>query len=471
MPTIGIRALVFACNFLTFSRVFSYPCNETQNGEVCLPMLCDESEICTKDTESEVDDVFYISHFADLNVALMMSNKDAFYDDLLTELDGYMELVCQESKTPVKCYHDYDNDICVVIYKHDCASSDTVTCHSFKFQSSIVYACDGSELTVSFRTNDTVFIQRSFRTDSNTVADTLIITNSISLGLCLIAIFLYLRVAGVRRFPSVIIFYRLIIMAGLSINFLLLELRKKQFKNSDLACNFMIAFITQLGLGSALGYFFVLILNFYFSVTNPFVHPAAKLPLYNAGVMAISVSLALVTAFNSGYREDFSLCWNAPTEFTYNWSNWVTYFCWVIGLGCLGTYLLIHTCTRFTSNIDLTSASRVQILKETKYYIFVFSVYFFAAGIPFAYLNSTSTGGVLQENVEVALAFAIISGSMGSTDALAFFFIQLPIFLKKKQNSQDENLNEPMNDMSALLRQDFILKTSEGRKRLADRQI
>jgi hypothetical protein len=55
----------------------------------------------------------------------------------------------------------------------------------------------------------------------------------------------------------------------------------------------------------------VLVLNAYFSISNPFKRPENKNMLYHIGVWSTSIASGLIVAFNRQYRADFQLCWIA----------------------------------------------------------------------------------------------------------------------------------------------------------------
>lgn len=74
--------------------------------------------------------------------------------------------------------------------------------------------------------------------------------------------------------------------------------------------------------------YFVLAVNFYFSISNPFKRPQSKMLTYHIVVWSTSILTGFITMSRYGFRQDFQLCWNAKQE-GINPLNWLSYFAWL----------------------------------------------------------------------------------------------------------------------------------------------
>ena len=115
----------------------------------------------------------------------------------------------------------------------------------FEFPFEDLYACTGQpmqisifhtlhrNLTTSSEIFDTSFILIA---DSLDISNTAIICNTLSLIASAGCMFLYLRFSSLRRFPSVLVFWKVCVGFFMAITFLTLELRKRSPMMQSEAC-------------------------------------------------------------------------------------------------------------------------------------------------------------------------------------------------------------------------------------------
>ena len=241
--------------------------------------------------------------------------------------------------------------------------------------------------------------------DTFEMSNTLLATNLLSLLCTSYCIYLYLRVASIRRFPSSMLFYKVCVGCVMAATFLILELRKRTPIDQNQACTMYLSFLTAFTLSASLFWFFSLILNFWFSARNPFVRPQNKLKLYHLVTWSLSFVFGCITATDYGYREDFGLCWNRETGDVINWRNWVGYFGWVVFFLFTGVYLVVKGRWSLSRTQTITSQHRKKIIQKTTTYLMVYSCLLCAIFVPFGYINLTERDqGIVQSRVSLSLS-------------------------------------------------------------------
>lgn len=150
------------------------------------------------------------------------------------------------------------------------------------------------------------------------------------------------------------------------------------------ACNGAVTFITQFTLMASLNWYLVMAANFYFSISNPFVKPQSKTVLYHVGCWSVAALTAVVAATNSGYRDDYRLCWVQKTSSGLNAYNWGLYFAWIACFAVVCGAILVWGWWKLRSNslfADRTIATRQETLRQTKIYVMVFTLYWLMAAV------------------------------------------------------------------------------------------
>lgn len=94
-------------------------------------------------------------------------------------------------------------------------------------------------------------------------------------------------------------------------------------------CNLGVAFITQFSMMGSLCWYFVLALNAYFSISNPFRMPQTKTTAYHVCVWSASVFTALLTLSSNAFRQDYRMCWFRKRS-GLNVYNWIGFFVWIL---------------------------------------------------------------------------------------------------------------------------------------------
>jgi len=153
---------------------------------------------------------------------------------------------------------------------------------------------------------------------------------------------------------------------------------------SSVACNGFVAFFTQFTLMASLNWYLVMAVNFRFSISNPFVRPQSKTKFYHLFCWSFAALTAVIAATNSGYRDDYRLCWIAKTNSGPNSYNWGLYFVWIaiFAVACVG--ILAWGSWKLASKSDFahrTIATRQETLRQTRIYVIVFTLYWLCAAV------------------------------------------------------------------------------------------
>ena len=110
------------------------------------------------------------------------------------------------------------------------------------FPSTAVYFCQGQDISIEFShwIDGVQFVtyELNVTADNNDVSNAIILSNVISMIFCFAAIFLFLRFASLRRFPSIIVLFRLVIFLFMQSNYLVLEIRKRSLQDQEQACKY-----------------------------------------------------------------------------------------------------------------------------------------------------------------------------------------------------------------------------------------
>jgi len=152
----------------------------------------------------------------------------------------------------------------------------------------------------------------------------------------------------------------------------------------EITCNPAITFITQFSLMASLGWYVVMAINFYFSISNPFKKPSAKIKKYHVATWTIAAISAFIAAAHSGYREDYRLCWIEKVANGANAWNWVLYWSWLILSATICVGILIYGIRKLKKEPKFareTLARRKETLWQTGVYTLVFTVYWIVGGI------------------------------------------------------------------------------------------
>ncbi len=219
----------------------------------------------------------------------------------------------------------------------------------------------------------------------------------------------YLRFPALRAFPSNLVFWRTLADFGFSLQFLWTNINDLTSDGNNSVryhilvvsvcltcilfvcsplhpadsskCRGFIAFFTQFCLFASLGWYFVLALNTYVSISNPFRRPQSFMKSYHRWVWTSSFVSAVVAARQSEFRQDFQLCWIARTE-GFNVFNWVLCFIWVILFTAANIAVLVYANRQLAvRGMSETLETRTKILEDTKVYVILGSLYWIVAGI------------------------------------------------------------------------------------------
>lgn len=120
-------------------------------------------------------------------------------------------------------------------------------------------------------------------------------------------------------------------------------------------------FVRHFAMMASLGWFFVLSLNYFLSVQNPFVRPDSRSRYYHVWVWTTAVVTAAVSADDSSYRPHFHLCYTTYTN-GLNLRNWLTILAWLLVYWALSVYILWYCrSTLADSSYSRTVSSRARM--------------------------------------------------------------------------------------------------------------
>ena len=292
---------------------------------------------------------------------------------------------------------------------------------------------DNLQLTVALWNDATgaelIYDRVVVRLTGDVLASVYLGTSALSFLSSLVVVYLFLAYPELQRFPSNIVFLRSLvdlIFSGQTVFTSMAQLAT----GGERVCNAFFAFLTQFCLLSSLNWYFVLTVNFYVSISNPFRRPQSNMTVYHVLAWGTAFFTGIATSSNYDYRPDLQLCWNAKNDGTgINIFNWLGYYVWLyvfalasIIIFLMGNYKLKNVALR------ATLATRERSLMQTRTYVIIFTLYWLLAGSLWAsvYFRTSATGTNILQNQALSITFVFFGGLFGFVDFVAWLITQWP---------------------------------------------
>lgn len=275
-------------------------------------------------------------------------------------------------------------------------------------------------------------------------------TSTISFICSAIVVVLYLRFSPLQRFPSNIVFLRSVVDLIFSLQTLFMS--SMQLANGGTrVCYGWLGFLTQFCLLSSLNWYFVLALNFYFSISNPFKRPQSNMPYYHLFAWGSAIFTGIMTSTNYGYRPELQLCWNAKSVTTViNIWNWLGYYVWLYVFSFASVFIFLHGYFKLKSTaLQSTLSTRERSLKQTRTYVVIFTCYWALAGFLWAsvYFKTAQSGTEIIQEQALSVTFALVCGLFGFVDFGAWLYtqwddLQAVLAARRRKKERAKHLNE-----------------------------
>jgi hypothetical protein len=144
-------------------------------------------------------------------------------------------------------------------------------------------------------------ISSTFTIIGNGLSTAYIVISCVSFLCCVIVLWLTLRYPGqLGRFPNNLVQWRISFDALFALTMIYVNTSLINNGTSQVTCNPFIALLTQFSLLGSLSWYFMLALNTYYSISNPFRRPESLTSRYHAFVWTLSIATGIVTAFFAG---------------------------------------------------------------------------------------------------------------------------------------------------------------------------
>eukprot|EP01062_Namystynia_karyoxenos_P059201 TRINITY_DN50641_c0_g1_i1.p1 TRINITY_DN50641_c0_g1~~TRINITY_DN50641_c0_g1_i1.p1 ORF type:complete len:1032 (+),score=268.71 TRINITY_DN50641_c0_g1_i1:83-3097(+) len=275
----------------------------------------------------------------------------------------------------------------------------------------------------------------TLRVSGDTTAWIYVGVSAVSLLLCLAVLFQAARSRALRRWPGELALSRT--LSHLLLACTLLGQNLWLLTRHSTACHAFVVWVTQFALFSAIGWYFILSLDFYQSVSQPFSRTQSRAPVYHALVwLAAGGTATGVSARGGFYRSDFELCWISRDDSSVSYPDWVYLWGW-LGLSLLASWFMIVSALLKMRQISLrrTLTSRREGLKRMQVWTIAFAVHWGLLSILwFAgwvlerdsehFWATSGRSNVMVQNRGIAEAFAVSLSALGLVDALSWAVTQ-----------------------------------------------
>ncbi|KAL7691179.1 putative phosphatidylinositol-4-phosphate 5-kinase, core, GPCR, family 2 [Plasmopara halstedii] len=291
----------------------------------------------------------------------------------------------------------------------------------------------------------------------------LVFGSLLTLILCVCVFVTYHGVQSYQKHPNPLIYYKCVIDICLALRFLMdpLLLDLGAYKAYDEASCTYLSGLTQFLYLSSDCWYFAVIVDLYWSLTNPFMSVKANRRRFKIIVYTAGVSTGLFAALVPGVHglADGNYCWTKrkttsdPIErdfFRLNRGSWILFYMWMILFYLSGIAVLIFGIKRLRSGLRDTLQSRREMLRNGSLSIMSYTIYW---TIVFLCL--------------VFRAFTFTLSARGVVDYLVWFTINTPSviypnWLKFSSDSADKQFSAQLN---TALQEELIYFTIEGMTR------
>ena len=237
-----------------------------------------------------------------------------------------------------------------------------------------------------------------------------------------------------------------------------------------------LAVVFQVSIFASLSYYFIMAVDLYLSLNNPFVAAAANNTKYHFFVIVCTIFTALFLYFSDAiaYREGFELCWikvsgGASSANPYNWG---LFFGPVIIFLLVTICIWIYATYRLSVGLQDTFNARKYVVHNLRAYVISFAVYWLIVGsfyIPalsgdlkiYDATTIEAKESIFNDYATVFKIFAIILGLRGLPDAIVWFKNQKlnAAFARWLSGADAPRMHT---DINTALRKEVLVYTTRG---------
>jgi 1-phosphatidylinositol-4-phosphate 5-kinase len=310
-----------------------------------------------------------------------------------------------------------------------------------------------------------------------------------TLVLCTIVFISYHGVQIFQAHPNPIILFKCVIDIVLAVRFLLDPLLQGMgvyhpnvpsgspeaaVNQAKADCAFLSG-VTQFLYFTSECWYFVLIIDMYQSLTNPFTSVAGDRKKYVAAVCTAGTVSGLAVWWISGFHgfADGNYCWTDRGKTTdrnfwrLNVASWTVFYDWMIIFYLSGFAVLVFGMRRLRSGLKVTLDSRVEMLRNSAISIMSFTAYWTIAFTMYAISFSARTHFGTDGRMEPNMAFRSYSYTLagrGMVDYFVWFMINKPSlmtahWMRFQSESADKKFSAQLNTS---LQRELIFFTIEG---------
>ena len=210
-------------------------------------------------------------------------------------------------------------------------------------------------------------------------------------------------------------------------------------KNADDGCLEIVAAMTQFCILSSETWFFIMALDLFFSLQNPFTSYKSKYPKYHITCWGIGASTAIALCItDSKGVATADICWVDDAEYDDNEGIWqrnkhaiAFLYSWMTVYFCASIIVFCMAVCRLSGGLQTTYQSRKEVLSRTSLVLFIFMLYW-AVMFSFYYfgvIKQEKPGKKLVPNTSTTILWSLLPAK-GFVTAIVWFSVNsLPSFL------------------------------------------
>ena len=294
--------------------------------------------------------------------------------------------------------------------------------------------------------------------------------SSFALFLSLTVILSYIIFPSLRHYPNSLLVHRSLFDSLYSLQFIVFFAIQPYSARAHYCTYFTPLF--QFSLIGSVSYYFVLTLDLFLSLRNPFLSLSSS-PVYHLYVYAIAICTAAVIPLTGqqGYRVGMEACWfKASATRPVNAIAWSVFYLPTAAYLLFGIAVVAYAFYRLGSGLEETFMVRSRVLYDSLRYVLSFSVYWLFTFTIYLALwieetrqpGKTMQLGDLDGNLGLYCAFAVSLGLRAALDEVVWIYNNSVVDRwrnwwrrSKQQPAVSANINEA-------LRREVLVFTTSG---------
>jgi 1-phosphatidylinositol-4-phosphate 5-kinase len=230
------------------------------------------------------------------------------------------------------------------------------------------------------------------------------------------------------------------------------------------------AFLLQFAILGSQSWYFMIALDLFQALRNPFTDPKANLRLYHAYVWISSIASAtiIVGAGEFEFRDGLEICWTKRSQGNANVYNWLLFFIPTLLYWAVAVSVLFYAWYRLNRGIKLTFQIRKRVLANGLRYTVAFTVYWGVAAAIYLqiwlYENAKSSNEEINADNRLGLygTFAVLLGVRGLLDAVVWTYNERVVDAYRRWWTGGAEPDDNIKDINFALRKEVLLFCTEG---------